>query len=230
MQRFHIATINFEKNFYEYQPKDFENHGLSAKEIALIHAISIHKDGASGGTLYAKKHDHEAHQYVIFEDEVEQRAETSYNEETVDAFIKAICPHESCTNAYKQEFDNLNSAFDEPDIRMLSQCTREAFAGYLRLEENDSENRRAILSPSFYDHPQHWTIKSILSIDQKMAWVFQHGSCHPNDVLITASIILYNLVATFQLNPFQANIVALLGTGLHLTLLDVAVLAQNYLE
>jgi hypothetical protein len=162
------ARINFENNLYHYQPKDFENHGISAKEIALIHAISIHKnDDAEGGTLYAKKHNDELHQWVIFEDEVEKRAETSYNEETIDDFITAICSNESCVNEYKKEFETLKSAFDEPDIRTLPQSMREVFSGYLALTNNDPDNFRNI-KLSYFEKIYTYIFKYVLSSSKGM--------------------------------------------------------------
>jgi hypothetical protein len=198
-----LSSIEFQKNLYNYQPKNFENRGLSANEIALIYAISIHKNyDAKGGTLYAKKHNDELHQYVIFEDEAEKRAETSYDEATIDDFITAICSHESCTNEYKQEFETLKKDFDEPRIRMLSQSTREAFSGYLALEENAFENLITVKNSSFYDKIQKYILRAILFTESNLL-----------DFIAITQIIACNLIFRMDKDnrPVDANRDALIA-------------------
>jgi hypothetical protein len=137
------SGVVLEGRLHNHQPEDFEKQGLSAKEIALLHAISIHRDSGpiednffndagTGGTLYAKKDQQGLSQYVIFEDEVEKRSEVSFPQEAVDGFISVICSDENCVESYQEEFATLDLP-GEPDIRMLPQSTREAFAGYLGL-------------------------------------------------------------------------------------------------
>ena len=129
------------ENLRHYEPKNFDEEGISLKEIALLHSKSLQdlnfkvapfwwqwlQEGYGGGTLYAKKRmDGTTHQ-VIFEDQVAHLEDISWTKETVREFIDTMCSDEMC----KAELESVMPYI--LDVELDIKFIKEAFASYIAL-------------------------------------------------------------------------------------------------